>query len=216
MRLTLAVRGSLRQIMDAEMRAGRAAALAGVTAATQGLKAELRDGIARAGLGRRLGNTWRSRMYPNNDRPINPGGYIWSTAPMIIEVFAKGAKITPTSGKYLAVPLPAAGKRGPGGKRITPEAWERANGQKLRFVQRRGRPSLLVADNARLNKRGTAAGRKGKGMTKRGMTIPIFVLMPQVTIKKRLDIESAVDKWGGRIPTLIEAAWHTSPVTANG
>ena len=102
--------------------------------------------------------------------------------------------------------MPAAGKHGDGRKRITPGGWERAHGQRLRFVYRRGRASLLVADNARLQSPGRAVARKGKGRAR--MTIPIFVLVPQVTLKKRLDVEGAAHKWGAAIPELVAGAWQ--------
>ena len=158
--------------MKAEIKAGESAAFVGVDAATQGCKGELRGQVTGAGLGKRLANTWRSRSYPADRRSLKPGGFIWSKAPTIVTAFAYGATIRAKSGGFLAVPLPAAGKHGDGRKRITPGGWERAHGQRLRFVYRRGRASLLVADNARLNTRGRAVARKGKGRAR--MTIPIF------------------------------------------
>ena len=116
-----------------------------------------------AGLGKRLANTWRSRSYPEDRRSLKPGGFIWSKAPTIVTAFAYGASIRAKSGGFLAVPLPAAGKHGDGRKRITPGGWERAHGQRLRFVYRRGRASLLVADNARLNNPGPRGSAQGQG-----------------------------------------------------
>lgn len=216
MRLIVAVVGSMKRIMEAERKAGEAAAFAGVDAATQGMKGELRGQIERAGLGRRLANTWRSKTYPADRRSLKPGGFVWSKAPEIVSTFAEGAKITAKNGQFLAIPLPAAGKYADGRKRVTPGSWERAHGQRLRFVYRRGRNSLLVAEGARLNTRGVAVARKGKGSATRGVTIPIFVLVPQVRIRKRLDIDAAVDKWGGMVPTLIAAAWRTPAVRGHG
>ena len=151
--------------------------------------------------GKRLANTWRSRSYPEDRRSLKPGGFIWSKAPTIITAFAYGATIRGRQGGFLAMPLPAAGTHGDGGKRITPGGWERAHGQRLRFIYRRGRASLLVADNVRLNTRGRAVARKGKGRAR--MTIPIFALVAQVTMKKRLDVEGAAHKWGEAIPDLV-------------
>lgn len=124
-------------------------------------------------------------------------------APLLIGVFARGARIRPARARTLAIPLPAAGRR------ATPAAWQQAHGQKLRCVARRGRPALLVADNARLTRAGGAVGRKGKGRARQ--TIPVFVLVPQVTIRKRLDIDGAARHWAGAIPGLVAAAWQTPP-----
>ena len=57
----------------------------------------------------------------------------------------------------------------------------------LRFVYRRTRPSLLVADGARINTRGLAAvsrAKSGRGQ----VTAPIFLLVPQVKLLKRPDL----------------------------
>jgi hypothetical protein len=88
-------------------------------------------------------------------------------------------------GFWLAIPTPAAGK-GTRGKALTPGEWERRRGLRLRFVYRRGGPSLLVADG-RLNSRGLGVAPRSK--TGRGQsTVPIFLLMAQVKLSKRLSI----------------------------
>jgi len=46
------------------------------------------------------------------------------------------------------------------------------------------------------------------------VTIPIFLLVPRVTIKKRLDVEAAAQKWGRAIPDLVGGAWKTPAVKA--
>lgn len=97
------------------------------------------------------------------------------------------------------------------GKRITPGRWEQANGKRLRFVFRRNGPSLLVADDmrARTGKRGgfsaasASALRTGRGLT----TVPIFILVPQVSLKKRFDIDSTGQKWIGQLPRLVIQNW---------
>jgi hypothetical protein len=100
-------------------------------------------------------------------------------------------------------------------KRITPGGWERRTGIRLRFVYRRGRPSLLVADNARLSKKGLA--RPNIGRTRAGAqftrlkgrsTVVVFILVPQVTLQKRLDIASAAQRWADRVPGLLASHWR--------
>jgi hypothetical protein len=84
----------------------------------------------------------------------------------------------------LAIPTPAAGKC-THRSRITPGGWERRTGQRLRFICHRG-PSLLVAAG-RLNTKGSAVASKSK--TGRGdVTAPIFLLVPQGKLPKRLDL----------------------------
>ncbi|MFO1156629.1 MAG: DUF6441 family protein [Rhodospirillales bacterium] len=211
MRLEAAIRGDLKKVLAAELAAGERAVMTGVRQATDGLKGALRGQVTGAGLGQRLANTWRGNFYEN--QRLDAAGFVFSKAPMLMRVFATGAAIRAKHGRFLAIPLPAAGRYGDGRKKITPGRWEQATGQRLRFVYRRGRPSLLVADNARLNTRGRAVARKGKGGTTRGVTIPIFVLVPQVSLKKRFDVDTVARQWGDRLPALVVAAWR-DPETA--
>ena len=101
-------------------------------------------------------------------------------------------------------------------KKITPDDWERIHGLRLRFVYRRGAPSLLVADNARLSKRGRAAAnigrRQGDAFTRLSgrTTVPLFILVPQVTVRKRLDVDGAAQKWIRMLPQLVLRHWFGS------
>ena len=71
-----------------------------------------------------------------------------------------------------------------------------------------------MADNARLNGRGRAArneGRRGGVSFTRlagRTTVPIFLLVPQVTLKKRLDVEGAARRGAARLPGLVLLAWR--------
>jgi hypothetical protein len=37
--------------------------------------------------------------------------------------------------------------------------------------------------------------------------VPLFILVPQVSVKKRLDVESAAQKWIRALPHLVLQAW---------
>jgi hypothetical protein len=199
--------------MADEVKAAERAATTGVREATDGLKAELRSQITSAGLGTRLARTWRGEIYPKGKASIGAAGLVWSKAPGIIRVYEDGATIRSAKGFFLAIPTAAAGRYGDGGAKITPGGWERRTGQRLRLVYRRGAPSLLVADNmrARTGKRGgfsrasAAALRSGRGLT----TVPIFILVPQVTIRKRLDVAAAATRWQARLPGLVVQNWRS-------
>jgi hypothetical protein len=91
-----------------------------------------------------------------------------------------------------------------GRKKITPGGWERRTGMRLRFVYRRTGPSLLVADDSRINKKGLAVkNRRKSGQA----TTVVFLLVPQVSLCKRLDIDAIVRTWTGRVPSLIAQYW---------
>jgi hypothetical protein len=76
---------------------------------------------------------------------------------------------------------------------------------KLRFVYRRRGPSLLVAEG-RLNTKGRAVASRSK--TGRGIvTAPIFLLVPQVKLSKRLDLAKDATRAHEVVPGLIVANW---------
>lgn len=211
MRLSAQIIGDLGRIMAEEVKAAEMAVTAGVGEAAEGLKTELRTQITNAGLGARLARTWRSETFPKGQNSIRAAGLVWSKAPGIIRIYEDGATIRSTKGFFLAIPTAAAGRFGDGGRKITPGGWERRTGQRLRFVYRRHAASLLVADNmrARTGKRGgyarasAAAVRSGRGL----VTVPIFILVPQVTFRKRLDVASAANSWQERLPGLVVRNW---------
>ena len=214
MRLIAAVEGRLADVMAAEVAAAEKAVSTGVRDGAEGLKTELRRQVTSAGLGARLANTWRSKVFPPSGRSISAAGFVWSKAPGIVGVYEDGAVIRSKRGLFLAIPLPAAGKYGDGGRKITPGGFERRTGIRLRFVYRRNVPSLLVADNARLDRRGLARAnigrRKGAAFTKLAgrSTVPVFLLVPQVRVRKRLDVAGAADRWQAALPRLVLDNWQ--------
>ena len=207
MKLTATTIGSLGRIMAEEVTASEKAATAAVRQAGEGLKAAWRAQIVGAGLGARLAKTIQSQAYPKSGQSLNAAVVVWSKAPVIIGAHDTGPLIRSRNGFWLAIPTPAAGKSLRGG-RMTPGEWERRNGLRLRFVYRRSGPSLLVAE-ARLNTRRRAVRSRSK--TGRGVaTVPIFLLVPQVKLPKRLDLARDAVRAHEAVPGLIERTWVTS------
>jgi hypothetical protein len=198
--------------LKAEIRDAERVVTAGIREATDGLKTELRRQITSAGLGSRLANTLRSEVYPKGQPSIGAAGYVWSKAPRLVRLYAEGAVIRSKQGLFLAIPTPTAGRFGDNRHKITPGAWERIHGLRLRFVYRRSAPSLLVAENVRLTARGRAAniGRLGDPFTRLAgrTTVPLFILVPQVTVRKRLDVDGAAQKWIRALPQLVLQQWQ--------
>jgi len=76
----------------------------------------------------------------------------------------------------------------------------------------RSKPSLLVVDGLRASysrqtgdlrgfRRTTDRAReRGEGLT----MVAMFLLMPQVKLRKRLDVARAAERWSGQLPALIE------------
>ena len=138
MRLTIDIRPDLAALMAAEIAAGERAVTAAVREAGAGLKLGWRGQITGAGLGARLANSIRSEVFPKAGASLNAAAVVWSKAPVIIGAHDAGPLIRARNGLWLAIPTPAAGKA-LGGRRITPAAWERKTGLRLRFVYRRTR-----------------------------------------------------------------------------
>ena len=124
---------------------------------------------------------------------------------MIVGAHDTGPLIRSKDGFWLAIPTPAAGKSSRGG-RITPGEWERRTGLRLRFVYRRRGPSLLVAEG-RLNSKGRAVASRSK--TGRGLaTMPIFLLVPQVRLRKRLDLAQEAKRVMDGVAPKIVSRWR--------
>lgn len=192
-------------LLEQEIKAGERAVKSAMKSAGAELKQDWRDQITRAGLGYRLPRTIRNRTYPTSGDSINAAAFIWSNAPEILNAHDRGALIRSKSGFWLAIPTEAAGK-GRGGARLTPGEWERRRGIRLRFIYRRNGPSLLVAEKARINMRGLAVASRSK--TGRGqVSAPIFLLVPQVKLRKRLDLARDAERVAGAVPGLIVEKW---------
>jgi hypothetical protein len=210
MKLGIRTIGDIAEAMRTEEQAGRRAVSRGMKAAADGLKGDWRRQVEAGGLGSRVARTIRSEVYPRHPSS-NAAAMVWTRAPKLIDAFERGALIRSQDGFFLAIPTAAAGARGLGRRRITPGGWEQRTGMRLRFVYRGSRPSLLVADDARMNTRGLATmnrRRARKDGTRTGsMTVPIFILLPQVRLRKRLDLAPAAERWAARVPGLIVQSW---------
>ncbi|MDP1669529.1 DUF6441 family protein [Phaeovulum sp.] len=218
MKLKLDFTPDIVAIMAAEVAAGERAVTTAMRQAGTGLKSAWRAQITGAGLGIRLANSIRLASFPKSGESLNAAALVWSNAPVIVGAHDTGPLIRSKNGLWLAIPTPAAGKSTRGG-RITPAEWERRTGLRLRFIYRRRGPSLLVAEG-RLNTKGRAFGRltrphRGHGpaspsrsKTGRGVvTAPIFLLVPQVKLPKRIDLARDAERAQTKVPGLIVANW---------
>ena len=201
-----------RKVIDAMGRRIRQSFRRGVEETTHGLKGSLRGQVKGAGLGDRLANTWRDAVYPRAGvESYNPAGVVFSKAGTVVRAFDEGSLIRGKDGLFLAIPTPAAPKRGVGGKRLTPSNFPEHVYGPLHMVYRPGKPSLLVVNNARIdaagrtrsNLRTNKAGGRYSSLSGRA-TVVMFILVPQVRLRKRLDVAGAERQWLGKMPVLIE------------
>lgn len=209
------IEGDLPAFYRAEIEKGKVATTRAIHGAGDDLKKRWRAQIRGAGLGDRLANTIRGEAYPKGAVSFRPAATVYAKAPHIVSAHADGATIRSKDGFWLAIPLPAAGKAA-GGRRMTPLQWERQNGAPLRFVYRQGRSALLVADDARLRtgrRLGGTAARKGgrrrrDGILTGAQTIPVFVLVPQVRLQKRFDLDRETEMVTATLAQRIVTGWR--------
>jgi hypothetical protein len=205
-----AIARSLQADIQAELRDIERAVAAGTRDAGRGLRTELRRQVSSAGLGQRLANSWRDKHYPN--RKLDAASLVYTKAPQIIRAFDEGAVIRSGRGRFLAIPTENAPRKGTDGKRISPSTFPEHRFGPLRFVRRQSGPSLLVVDSLRASfsrKTGELRGfrratdrarRSGQDLT----TVVMFLLVPQVKLRKRLDVARAAERWSEQLPALIE------------
>jgi hypothetical protein len=216
MRITLTLGGNAAASLRRDAETLIAAAAEGVADATTALEQSLRGQVTAAGLGSRLANTWRSRVFPPSE--TGAAGEVWTVAPLIIQGFDEGATIIARNGsRWLAIPTAnvpprAWGSKAPGGhprRLMTPVEVEAAFNRDLRTVlPTGGRVGYLVMDQL-------VAARSGRGFRpatprrlaqgRSAQPVLMFVLVPQVTLAKRLGIARAVAAVEAEFPGLIES-----------
>lgn len=209
MHLRLNIDPDIVALMREEIATGERAVSKAIREAGTRLTSAWRGQITGAGLGTRLARSIRSEQYPKGKPSLNAAALVWSKAPVILGAHNTGPLIRSKNGFWLAIPTPAAGTSARGG-RISPGEWERRTGLRLRFIYRRQGPSLLVVEG-RFNTKGRAVASRSK--TGRGLlTAPIFLLVPQVRLEKRLNLAKDAEKLWPAIPKMIAANWVSDKV----
>lgn len=233
MRLAATIVGDLRRILADEVRAGEQAVTRAVRAETDQLKQELRVQIvsAFAGNARGIANAWRSQVFPRGGVSLRAAGIVWTKVPNVVDAFERGALIRARGSRFLAIPTgfnAAKGRRGRGGKgmRATPAQMVASGQGFLRpfksgrgFVwclplrqgeqaSRRRRTRLIAGGVAEVGT-GNRKGREAwaRGMLEQGM-VPMFLLLPQVKLPKRLDVKGAADRALHRLPGRVVRTWE--------
>ena len=211
MKFGASIDGDLNAIATEILQEAETAVTRGVFAAGWGLRDDWRGQVRASGLGTRLANSVRQTDFPRSGTSLRAASLVWTKAPDILHAFDGGVLIRGKDGLWLAIPLPTAGLTGLGRQRITPWRWEQRTGLRLRFVYRRNGPSLLVVDDARVNSRGLAAvtgGRRRRdGILTGAQTVPVFLLLRQVKMPKKLDLDGLAREATARLPGAILGAW---------
>jgi hypothetical protein len=186
--LTIEVTHDLSTFADRTGTKIRRGAMQGAKRFEARAKLEYRQDVRRAGLGDRLANTWRTRVYPLRGESWHPAVQVWSNAPMLAAAHADGGTIVPKAGKFLAIPTENV--RSKGGRRRTPLDIESEFNQDL-VIKPTRHPNVFLAlvraVRARSGRglRRASARRRAQGRAEQ--LVPMFILVRQVTLKPRLN-----------------------------
>ncbi len=214
---------SIAGLAEEEIRAAERAVTGGVREVGSLVKASWRQQVVGSGLGARLANAIRQNNYPARGESIGAASLVYAqpnrkksaSAADLADAFDKGALIWSKESFWLAIPLPAAGQvRASFGRgRLTPGLWEKRTGRRLRFVYRHGRSSLLVDDgtpgpgSGLISRMRRGSHRAVKIQTFKNKSVPMFVLVPQAKLKKRLNLDEAARSAEARLPQAILSRW---------
>jgi len=184
MRIVAALQGNLENEMKAEFKAATEGVVRGINRAGEETKTALREQLRNAGMSK-LEKTWRSKFYENGR--IDAAAAVWSKAPKITKAFDVGMTIRAKNGVYLAIPT---FKRKHGRNRVSPKNWPSAWGKLLFIPGRNGKNPLLVT-----------VKKYKSGRQK--ITVQ-FILIKQVKVRKRININRVRLQMRKRLPEIIK------------
>ena len=221
--LKLAIQGKLPEFLSAEITLAARAVTLGVADSVESGKEIARQQVRAAGMGDRLANSWRHKVFP--DRPgkfsLNAAGSVYSKAPHIIDIYARGGTIVPVNGrKYLAVPtsylrnvVPTLVGNRRLSKKVTPAAVARYLGVKLVLRRNRHGTLWLEAGDLRLSR-----GKRSRGIAKRAcdraiakgkaLALPLFWLVKSVSVGRRLDLNAILAQMERQIEANVLRHWQ--------
>lgn len=197
MRLEVAISGDLPAFAGRMGEAIRRGAMRGAVRFQTRAKLAFRSDVRKGGLGDRLANTWQDKLYPQGRvQSWHPAVLIYSKAPEIVQAHTQGATIKAGKGIYLAIPTSNVTRSlGRGRRKLSPRQIEAQLRQPLVFIPSSNGNLLAFATT-----RTTKTGRLSSGLTRTGrqragaeMTL-MFVLVRQVTLRKRLNWPALVDE----------------------
>jgi hypothetical protein len=204
----LAIEGNLGADIAADQARIARGYTRGIRKSVEGLKLALRRQVVEAGLGERLGNSIRGVVYPERGDSMSAAGSVFARKSSHIFLGHHGALIRATGNRtYLAIPTKnvpprrRGGDFGSKGSKANPFEVETRFNQDLIFVPGRNGTILAFIDAIRAkNKRGWRVASKGRVRQGRKVErILMFLLVPQVRLRRRLDFEAA---WRAAVTSL--------------
>jgi hypothetical protein len=225
--LTVQLKGSLRAQLEAAQDQISDQLRRSVQKVSLQLRNDLRGQVRGAGLGVELEKAWDREVYPKaKKRTFHPLGLVFSKS-ALHGIYDQSATVIPRRGSYLVIPLPEAIKRGLHTTTVNRKGG-RVTGDRLR------RKSVLADAAAKLGAIIVSTpppGRRQGGGSRRGQFrkylllvpakkpgnlvavffgapgakgVPLFTLVKQTTVRKRLDIAGAANKAAAALAAAVE------------
>ena len=202
MRIIASLVGRLDDQIEIELDAATEGISMGMRRSGRDLGARLRRATGRS-LGARMAKLWRFNYYRN--KGWDAASLVYSKAPHIIEGHM-GSTIKPRKGRFLAIPTENVPK-GRFGRRITPKKWPTRTYGPLQFVAaRNGRPAMLVATGLTYSQKRQRFYKSRSKKAKMGVgtsTVVMFFLVPQVKLRRRLNIKRYIESAKGKLQNNI-------------
>lgn len=224
--LSLAVKGDLERWQGEEIALTRKASRYAVRVGSKVLQERLAK-RTQGVLGPKVAKLWRARVYTNGNRA--PAAVVYTKVPGIIASFSADTVILPRKGKYLAIPTLYNRQQGArGGKvKITPKqmvesglAFTRPtkSGKALMWflkVPKTGKIAKLngmTARQAQVKLFGRSGARAfsrvlGNARMFNHTFVPMFILVPSVHLKKRIDLRTEIDRIERELPDLVQEGY---------
>jgi hypothetical protein len=202
------VLGGFKSLMETRLQSDAKAVSDAVWSQTAILKNNWRAQIRGAGLSARLANTVRSETFPKVGYSLHAAGVVSvarGTPQKVLSELQSGAVITTARGRFLAVPTENVPK-GPRGMKLGPHQLEVLTGYRLRFAQNRRGTKMLIADTVQSVSRRGGIRPATRGRVSRGRKVTplvFYILVPQVTIKKRLRLYEEAERIGADLAAMI-------------
>lgn len=220
-----------------EMNAARQAVTSGIRKTAEGAKGDWRAQIASAGLDAKLANTVAFKQYPSHASFRSAAIVYSKAPEIMESYASGARIVARGGGHYLALPTTfnREGGRRNGKPKITAQAMAKlGRGWTFALPMRNHRGKLWFLRVTRSESRSRAGRTKARAWAggigpggiggKRGVElgsgrrarveeilktgyVPMFVLLPEVLVKKMLDIESIGDDWANIEGDLIMQEW---------
>lgn len=224
MQLVAAITGDLREILADELKRVGSAVEAAITEVADGLKKDWAENIMSADLGN-LSKAVRRKVKRDNADPLKTTGLVYVRgyhARQALWAFETGAVVRPGAGRqYLTVPTHFNRRSGRKGAKVlfTPAEIKRQRIPTVVLTGPSGKKMLFArVARAQMMSKGSVrdyayvAGTKhrlGSGRRKRTAeilkygSVPLFTLLTEVRLSKRLNLASRTERWRAELPRAI-------------